>query len=189
MTSPHMPSPHMTRRMCAWPNQWKVPDDADQQPLSVPDASARYFVGDDSVGAREWHRAAWHSQRWQNPAAKNSFMVKGLQHHTAGAEVSHMRAIPVPRNTLSNLEIHHELNWQDEDVCTFGTKEACVDSILQGGIAAAVMGRWSTKRNDVHLVEGSSLGREQRDGVRAGSEVEVGVEVNMARWCARYAMT
>ena len=56
---------------------------------------------------------------------------------------------------------------------------ARVASILDSGIAAGGMGRRGNKRNDVHLVEGSSLGCEQRDGVRDGSEVEVGVEVNI----------
>ena len=58
---------------------------------------------------------------------------------------------------------------------------ARVASILGCGIAAVVMGRRSTKRNDVHLVEGSFLGCEERGGVRDGSEVGVEVNIKMAK--------
>ena len=44
-------------------------------------------------------------------------------------------------------------------VCAFGTNISCVDSILEGGIPSDGMGRRSTTRNDVHLVEGRDWSR------------------------------
>ena len=99
-------------------------------------------------------------------------------------DMPHMRAIHMSRNTICKPGIHHGLHWQDGDlpqVCKFGTTQASVSSILDAGIAADGTGRRSTKRNDLHLVEGSFFGCEERGGVRDGSEVGVEVNIKMAK--------